>query len=328
VAAEGRGYAEKPEPPHIFDACPPKWRVDRREQISEDVGVKLRRGLTMTNQEGEGKHGSEVERFSSRLASLVKVPSSRIAEFVDSSALELQQQLAVIDEVDGRFEAILTAVRRDPDQGLQAFAGLDLRIVSRDHGWRDILAREELRQRDALPFLVVALEKYIEYLHFRRRLLAFILERRALMESASRGDLSPFMATLRDVSRRETSAFDRPARDLGAMASDVYRRLPAREAYLLHFPADEEMTLVLAGHPFRMSRGTEVLTLKDENGAAYQIPPGSHTVGRARDCDVVLDANLREISRRHLVIEWDGESRLTLMDVSHLGSFVPKGNAD
>lgn len=282
----------------------------------------------MTNQGQEEKAGAEVARFSARLAALVKVPSKRIAEFVDSSALELQQQLAVIDDVDGRFEAILTAVRRDPDQGLRAFAELDLRIVSRDHGWRDILSKEELRQRDALPFLAVALEKYIEYLRFRRRLLEFILERRAMMESATRGDISPFMATLRDVSKGETSAFDRPARDLGAMASDVYRRLPTREAYLLHLPADEEMTLVLAGHPFRISRSAEVLTLKDENAAVYQIPPGSHTLGRSRDCDVVLDANLREISRKHLVMEWDGESRLTLMDVSHLGSFVPKGHAD
>lgn len=280
----------------------------------------------MTSEGREENGGSEVERFSSLLASLVKVPSDRIAEFVDSSALELQQQLAVIDDVDGRFEAILMAIRRDPEQGLQAFAKLDLRIVSRDHGWRDILAREELRQRDALPFLVVALEKYVEYLHFRRRLLAFILERRAAMETETRADISPFMATLRDVSRRETSAFDRPARDLGAMASDVYRRLPLREAYPLHIPAGEEMTLVLAGHPFRMSRGPEVLTLTDENGVAYQIPPGSHSLGRSRDCDVVLDPHLREVSRKHLVIEWDGESGLTLMDVSHLGSFVPKGN--
>lgn len=282
----------------------------------------------MTNQGQQENGGVEVERFSARLASLVKVPSNRIAEFVDSSALELQQQLAVIDDVDGRFEAILMAVRRDPDQGREAFARLDLRIVSRDHGWRDILAREELRQRDGLPFLVVALEKYIEYLRFRRRLLAFILERRAVMETGARGDISPFMATLRDVSRRETSAFDRPARDLGAMASDVYRRLPPREAYPLHLPAGGETTLVLAGHPFRMSRGAEVLTLQDENGIAYQIPPGSHSVGRSRDCDVVLDPNLREVSRKHLVIEWDGESGLTLMDVSHLGSFVPKGNAE
>ncbi|MDZ7752258.1 MAG: FHA domain-containing protein [Gammaproteobacteria bacterium] len=281
----------------------------------------------MVNQGHEEDGGSEVKRFGSHLASLVKVPSARIAEFVDSSALELQQQLAVLDDVDGRFEAILLTLRRDPEQGLEAFSRLDLRIVSRDHGWRDILAREALRQPDGLPFLVVALEKYIEYLHFRRRLLEFILERRAVMETESRTDVSPFMATLHDVARRETSAFDRPARDLGAMASDVYRRLPPREAYPLHISEGEEMTLVMAGHSFRMSRTAEVLNLTDENGAAYQLPSGSHSVGRSRDCDVVLDPNLREVSRKHLVIDWDGQSALTLMDVSHLGTFVPKQSA-
>lgn len=274
------------------------------------------------NQGQDDNSGSQIERFGARLAYLVKVPSVRIGEFLGSSALELEQQLAVIDDISGRLEAIRLALRQDPGQGLEAFNRLDLRIISRDHGWREILSNEELRHADGLPFLEVALEKYIEYLTFRRKLLEFILQRRAVLQADSGPRQGALLSTLQDLSKKETSAFDRPARDLNGMASDLYRRLPGRETVRLELGEDAVLTLMLAGHVFAVSRLGEELRIRDENGLTYLLPAGSHSLGRSRRCDVMLDPNFREISRKHLVIEWDGADGLSLLDLSQLGTFI------
>ena len=283
------------------------------------------------NQSQDDDAGQQLERYTARLGYLVKVPSARIGEFIDSSALELEQQLAVIDDVDGRLEAILHAVRSSPEQGLEAFRRLDLRIISRDHGWREILGEEQLRAREGLPFLEVALEKYIEYLHFRRRLLDFILQRRAVMQTegevAAAAEARPVTSTPQDSSKRETTAFDRPARGLSGMASDVYRRLPPQEACRLDIAEDAVITVVLAGHRLSIARAEEALVLTDENGTRYQLSPGTHSLGRSRRCDVMLDPALREVSRKHLIIEWDGMDGLVLVDLSQLGTFLPRDAA-
>lgn len=45
-------------------------------------------------------------------------------------------------------------------------------------------------------------------------------------------------------------------------------------------------------------------------------------VGRHPESDVPIDQNFSDVSRAHLVVEWEGSERITVIDLSSRGSFI------
>lgn len=285
--------------------------------------------ITVTQEPNDGRQpgqsagdSRELARYAMRLQDCVKVPPERLIDFLEHSALELEQEAELLEQVEDRMNHIHYLLEHFPDKGLRVLRDLDARMVSRDHGWRDILLGPENQGSGRLPYLRVAVEKYRDYVSFRRRLARFILRRRGAIEGERKEELAPLQATSVGFRTPETQAFDRPASALAPMASDSGRRLPREQTVTVHLDPERPLVLRLAGHPFRISRRGGDLHLEDENGMGYAVPPGSHTVGRSRRNDVVADYAFTEISRTHLAIEWDGGDAVKLTDLSRLGTFL------
>ena len=84
-----------------------------------------------------------------------------------------------------------------------------------------------------------------------------------------------------------------------------------------------EMALQISRqHDFRLVGGTP-MRLLDPTGAAYVLAEGRNVIGRHAGNEVVVDAEYRSISRRHLVIEPLGANMALLTDLSAHGTFVP-----
>ena len=82
------------------------------------------------------------------------------------------------------------------------------------------------------------------------------------------------------------------------------------------------MELVLSRHRFRLMGG-KTFRLQDGSGSAYELHPGKNFVGRQAGNDVVVEAEYRAVSRRHLIVEPIGENTALLTDLSSHGTFVP-----
>ena len=63
--------------------------------------------------------------------------------------------------------------------------------------------------------------------------------------------------------------------------------------------------------------------LCDARDIKVTLRPGRTIVGRASDCDVVLEGAPRDVSRHHLVIEQEGAA-LRLVDTSSQGTYLPQ----
>lgn len=287
--------------------------------------------LTLPGRRCESMVAGDLEEFRKSLEARTRVPPERILEFLAMSDVELIQQSRVIGRIERRFSGILTRVDRDSVTIAGFLRALDIRVFTRDHKWRNIIAALNQRGLDYDDYRRLALERYLEYLRFRREILMFIHRRRAeraesVPERPSEGKPRHLdtlqMTSILPGDARDTDAFKRPASQLQPMASDKFVRLPRNETVDVTLAPRELLDLFLAAHRFTLSIVGGDLQLVDEQGVTYFLPQGQRTLGRHARNDIIVDTDYREISRFHLVIEWQGGNTVQLTDISTLGTFL------
>lgn len=247
------------------------------------------------------------DAFAAALDARTRVPAERVAEFLDSSDLELAQQFDLLTEVEAQLAEVAELLNGDEEAGPRALAAVDPHVFTRDHGWREIVLTLLAPPGAPVAYLRAAVAKYRDYLRFRRELVQFIRERR---ESAAHAVLE------------DTSVFDRPASEVTPMASDRFVRLPRGAPVRFALEPGQTLDLMLASHALRIDRAAEQLALVDPAGRVLPLGRGRVRIGRDPENDLVLDGELQEVSRFHLVVEWQGGAELAVTDLSTLGSFV------
>ncbi|MCB1746365.1 MAG: FHA domain-containing protein, partial [Gammaproteobacteria bacterium] len=60
-----------------------------------------------------------------------------------------------------------------------------------------------------------------------------------------------------------------------------------------------------------------------DDGQRYTLQRGVNTIGRSRDNSVMVSSALRNISRKHLLVETVGQDAVMLTDLSSSGTFIP-----
>jgi predicted component of type VI protein secretion system len=68
--------------------------------------------------------------------------------------------------------------------------------------------------------------------------------------------------------------------------------------------------------------------LTDTHAKRFLLQDGRNTVGRGHDNDIALDADFRNVSRRHMIIEPEDEFAILLTDLSSHGTYVPPENIE
>ena len=110
--------------------------------------------------------------------------------------------------------------------------------------------------------------------------------------------------------------------EVGGVTGDDLWALPRGESIALTLTGTDEVDLILGRYAFKLVPG-ERTYLVDPNGIDYVLRPGRNTVGRAQGCDVMVDVEYREISRKHLVIDRIDAQTVVLTDLSSHGTRVP-----
>jgi hypothetical protein len=78
---------------------------------------------------------------------------------------------------------------------------------------------------------------------------------------------------------------------------------------------------MLAGHMFRVIGATPPILL-DQHGVTYFLKEGKNMLGRHPQNDIVANPDFRDISRAHLLIEWQGKNAISVTDLSSRGTFI------
>ena len=65
------------------------------------------------------------------------------------------------------------------------------------------------------------------------------------------------------------------------------------------------------------------LVFIDDTDNISPLTVGRYAIGRGGECEIPLNPEYRDISRKHLIIDVVANGRVELTDVSSLGCFVP-----
>jgi len=92
---------------------------------------------------------------------------------------------------------------------------------------------------------------------------------------------------------------------------------------MLRLEHGREVTIALARHRFAIAHDRGWALIAD-GGQRYVLRDGVNSVGRGRDNSIAVDSTLRNVSRKHLLVEPVGKDALVLTDLSSTGTFIPQ----
>ena len=256
-----------------------------------------------------------LHKFESRLAERTKVPPHKLSEFMEWPEERLKLESKTVSQVLKRFAEAVVDSMESPDSADQFLRDLDLRSISRDHDWRAIFSTIRAQEEGYEGYKRAVLIKYLQYLSFRKRLIEYVsASRSGLEETEEYSDITLFALRFSAEAEKVTDIH-------GRSMDPNFLRLPLGESVDLEVPHGQEVSVMLAAHVYRLS-GDRPPVMMDQNGVSYVMKEGRNMVGRHPEGDVVVDPNFSDVSRAHVIVEWDGSARVRLIDFSSRGTYV------
>ena len=276
---------------------------------------------------GQGMVHDGPTEFESRLAFRTKVPAERLHEFLNWPVYKLRRESEHVSRVLKRIaEAVVNSMENSASTN--AFLrDLDLKSISRDHDWRAIFSTIRAHESGYDGYKRTVLIRYLQYLSFRKRLLDYIYGRKqGFDELDAHGDDLTEYPNPPPMSVPDTGLD--AAGDDGPMSRDGlrrftgdFRRMPMGESLEIPVGTGDKLDIMLAGHLFRIIGGHPP-SLIDQNGVTYFLKNGRNMVGRHPESDVPIDQDFSDISRAHLIVEWEGMDRIIVIDLSSRGCYI------
>jgi len=280
---------------------------------------------TVSDASSEGMIQDGPTDFEARLAFRTKVPAERLHEFLNWPIYKLRRESEHVSRVLKRIAEAVVNSMENPASTNAFLRGLDLKSISRDHDWRAIFSTIRAHESGYNGYKRTVLIRYLQYLSFRKRLLEYIHTRKQGFDEvdANADELTQY-----------PSPPPMPAPDTGFNAADGlvsedglhrftgdFRRMPMGEALEIPVSKGEKLDIMLAGHLFRIIGGHPP-SLIDQNGVTYFLKNGRNMMGRHPESDVPIDQNFSDVSRAHVIVEWEGTERISVIDLSSRGSYI------
>lgn len=250
--------------------------------------------------------------FEFALGARTGVLPARLHDLMRRSPADLEAEVLGIRNLDERLATILEANDEHAAPCAPAIAHLGVSVFSKDFDWRALFAHlvELSAQDNSDSYVRAALRKYRQYLTARLATVRMVID----MQQASDSEAwqNEAKATVMFTADGEMREFNR----------DQLRRLPQGEAVTLKLAPGCTISLKLARHQFSLTHNREWALVAD-NGKTYPLHAGVNCVGRGRDNDVSLDADFRNVSRKHLLAQPLADDVIQLTDISSHGTYVP-----
>jgi FHA domain-containing protein len=271
--------------------------------------------------------GEQILKFSSladfefSLAGRTSVPSKKIISMVKFSLDELKKEARTIKEIEKQFVSMLSKSIENPESINHALREMDAQIFSQDHGWRIIVAGLHSGDKELNEFRRVALVKYMQYLSSRQEIIKYLYsEKKRHVKSAPSSNDAETGIDFKDTLMLENTIFEPLSNN---KTSNEMDKMPKGENVTIRMKAGREIDILLSKHQCKIIGGESSNKFIDESGRSYELKIGKNVIGRDSKSDIMLDPNLRDISRMHLVIETDDTNTLYLTDLSAHGTYIP-----
>lgn len=220
---------------------------------------------------------------------------------------ELRQELRDVGEVHRRLMNRMLRVMEGDGNYLSLWDDLDISSLPEDHHWQSLLFALGDEEHVADEFRRVAVVKYLQYLSARREVIEGLCREVRRQPGESEAGEAEDDITIRRL-------------------PDVVR-LPKDELIRIVFPETRDVQLFFGRRPVTFRLDMDHLMVRDTGGRWHDLTAGRHLLGRSRECDVVFvssEAEIADISRRHLEVEFDSDGEVRMRDLSSRGTFVPR----
>lgn len=260
--------------------------------------------------------------FEFALSGRTSLPSAKITALARLSDEELLREAEAIRRVEQRFADALSGSLEDITSVGPFLLGIDPSLISHDNSWRAIIGALNETEKPCEAYKKVALVKYMQYLTSRQEVVKNLYVNRQQGAQTRDGGANGSDAYRPPGRLRETLLLDLDAPAPCAHHQKEFRRLPKGETVEIALEPNQIVDVLLARHPCSIVLRDRLLFV-DERGNDSELRSGRYIVGRDSSSDVVVSSSLRDVSRKHLVVETDGESVVRLTDISSHGTSVP-----
>lgn len=260
--------------------------------------------------------------FEFALSGRASLPASKIAALSRLGDEELLREAEAIRAVEQRFADALSGTLEDITSVGPLLRAMEPSIISQDHGWRSIIGALNEATGISETYKKIALVKYMQYLASRQEVVKSLYanrQPRASGESRPSNGVSVHRPTARF---RETMLINLNGGPDPEFRDATFSRLPKGETVEVDLEEDTAIDLLLAKHQCRILMRDRLLFV-DQNGHDSELRVGRNVVGRDASSDIIIDANLRDVSRKHLIVESDGVRHIRLTDISSHGTSLP-----
>ena len=266
-------------------------------------------------------HGPSEFEFS--LSGRTCLPSAKISSLVELSDDALLREAEAIRKVEQRFADALSGAYGDSARISPFLESLDQSLISHDNDWRSIVNALNAAEGPFEEYKKIALVKYMQYLTSRQEVVKSLYANRQVhKQQSSAPSVNGNGGYRRDSKYRETLLFDiLPQAEFEHGEMD-FCRLPKGETVEIDFEPNQSIHVLLAKHRCTIVF-EEDMVFVDEKGRNCVLQRGRNIVGRDASSDIVINPNLRDVSRKHLIVETDGEGLVRLTDISSHGTSIP-----
>ena len=260
--------------------------------------------------------------FEFALAGRTCLPAPKIAALSRLGDDELLREAEAIRAVEQRFAEALSGALEDITTVGPVLKTMEPSIISQDNSWRSIINALNDVEQISETYKKIALVKYMQYLTSRQEVVKSLYSNRHPRDAAkARPESGPDV--YRPTARfRETMLFDLDGNADLEHQEKSFSRLPKGETVEVDLEEDGAVDLLLAKHQCRILLRDKLLFV-DERGHNSELCVGRNVVGRDSTSDVIIDATLRDVSRKHLIVESDGVRQIKLTDISSHGTSLP-----
>ena len=260
--------------------------------------------------------------FEFALNGRVCLPAPKIAALSRLDDNELLREAEAIRAVEQRFAQALSGTLEDITSVGPFLKAIEPTIISQDNSWRSIITALNGVDRVPETYKKIALVKYMQYLTSRQEVVKSLYANR---QPRGDGEKRPVngSAVYRPTERfRDTMLIN--LNDISDMDRHEisFSRLPKGETVEIALERDHAVDLLLAKHQCRILLRDRLLFI-DQQGHDSALRVGRNVVGRDAASDVVMDADLRDVSRKHLIVECDSVGQVKLTDISSHGTSLP-----
>jgi hypothetical protein len=265
---------------------------------------------------------SSLADFEFALSGRTCVPSKKITSMVKFSTDELKKEAKTIKDIEKQFVSMLSKSIEDPESINRALREMDAQIFSQDNGWRSIIAALHGGDEELNEFRRVALVKYMQYLSSRQEIIKYLYSEKKKHTKAGAASGAEAGSEFKDTLMLENTVFE-PLSSEHTPSMEM-EKMPKGENVTVRLKPGNEIDVYISKHPCKIVCEESGNKFIDNAGRSYNLKTGKNVIGRDSKTDIMMDPNLRDVSRMHLVIEADDSNTLYLTDLSAHGSYIPQ----